>query len=88
MGIELPNPEKERYHVQPTAVYSARADADGAFEFFLGDGNFDIRPPEQDRFDRFVIAGEDTKELHATRQRMTSDDVESLLQSIDEAAKP
>lgn len=56
--VELPNPEKSRLWVQPLMTYHTKTDAQGRFEFLLGDGNFDIRPPQHDTADRFEIAGE------------------------------
>jgi len=57
-SIELPNPEKSRRSVRPIMTYHTKTDAQGQFKFFLGDGNFDIRPPQQEKADKFEIAGE------------------------------
>ncbi|TWU42124.1 carboxypeptidase regulatory-like domain-containing protein [Novipirellula artificiosorum] len=57
-GVELANPEKSRYWVQPMQVYSTMTDEKGAFEFSLGNGSFDIRPPQQGKAEKFEIDGE------------------------------
>ncbi len=65
-GVELPNPEKSRLWVQPLMTYHTKTDEQGRFEFFLGDGNFDIRPPQQEKTDKFEIAGETELTLEVT----------------------
>ena len=49
-GLELPNPENSRRYVCPMHVFNATTDDNGRFEFALGDGNFDIRPPGRRRW--------------------------------------
>jgi hypothetical protein len=46
--------------------FSATTDVQGRFEFALGDGQFDIRPPQQEKADKFEIAGEEELELQVT----------------------
>ncbi len=52
-NIELPNAEKSRKWVQPMTFHHATTDAKGNFEFRLGDGDYDVRPPRQERADKF-----------------------------------
>ncbi len=56
--LDLPNPDNERWSVQPIVQYYAMTDEIGQFEFLLGDGDFDIRPPQQEKAEKFKIAGE------------------------------
>ncbi len=56
--LDLPNPDDERWSVQPIVQYYATTDELGQFEFLLGDGDFDIRPPQQEKAEKFKIAGE------------------------------
>ncbi|MHB8956739.1 MAG: carboxypeptidase regulatory-like domain-containing protein [Pirellulaceae bacterium] len=65
-GVELPNPENSRRWVQPMQFFEATTDEQGRFEFALGDGSFDIRPPQQEKADKFIIAGEAELELQVT----------------------
>jgi hypothetical protein len=57
-GVVLPNPEDSRRYVRPVQVHSTKTDELGHFELFLGDGSFDIRPPQQEKAEKFEIAGE------------------------------
>ncbi len=64
--IELPNPESSREYVRPIQTYNTTTDDQGRFEFALGDGNFDIRPPQQEKVDKFEISGQSELELQVT----------------------
>lgn len=64
--VELPNPDNERHYVQPMAPYIAKTNELGQFEFLLGDGQFDIRPPQQGQADRFSVAGQPDIEMDVT----------------------
>ncbi len=57
-NVELPNPENERYAVQPIEQHYATTNELGEFEFQLGDGEFDLRPPQQEKVERFTIANQ------------------------------
>ncbi len=61
--VEFPNPDNERYGVQPMAPYSAKTNEHGQFEFLLGDGEFDLRPPQQEKVEKFTITGQPDIEL-------------------------
>ena len=63
---KLPNPENERTWLQPVFVHDAMTNDKGEFEFQLGDGDFDIRPPTQSKAEKFEIAGQDELELTVT----------------------
>lgn len=65
-GIELANSENSRQHVCPMQFFNTMTDDQGRFEFALGDGNFDIRPPSQEKADKFEIAGQEELELLLT----------------------
>ncbi|MDA1054208.1 MAG: carboxypeptidase-like regulatory domain-containing protein [Planctomycetota bacterium] len=65
-GVELPNPENSRQYVRPMQFFDATTDDQGRFEFALGDGHFDIRPPRQEKADKFEIAGQAELELLVT----------------------
>jgi beta-lactamase regulating signal transducer with metallopeptidase domain len=67
-AIELPNPENSRRYVRPAEVHQTTTDDQGRFEFSLGDGSFDIRPPRQEKVDNFEIAGELEREFQVTTQ--------------------
>jgi hypothetical protein len=67
-GVELPNPENSNRWVQPLQVFSTTTDQQGRFEFALGDGNFDIRPPQQEKADKFEIAGQAELEMQLTTE--------------------
>lgn len=60
-GVVLPNPENSRTYVQPLTAYSTQTNEQGKFELFVGDGNFDIRPPRQEKSEKFEIAGESNR---------------------------
>ena len=63
-GIELPNPEDSRIWVQPLVVQSTTTDAVGRFEILLGDGEFDIRPWQQEKAEKLSIQGEAVVEMN------------------------
>ncbi len=65
-GVTLPNPENSRSYVRPTQFHNATTDEQGRFEFALGDGEFDIRPPRQEKADKFTINGQPDLELQVT----------------------
>ncbi len=65
-GVELKNPEQSRKWVCPMAFYHAISDENGNFEFTLGDGHYDIRPPKQEKADKFEIAGQSELEMNVT----------------------
>jgi len=64
--VTLPNPENERWVLSPIVQHYAQTNKLGEFEFFLGDGKFDIRPPQQERSEKFEISGESELELTVT----------------------
>lgn len=57
-GTVLANPKDSRSYVRPMYVRRVKTDAAGRFEFRLGDGSFDIRPPGESKATKFQIAGE------------------------------
>ncbi|MES2792980.1 MAG: M56 family metallopeptidase [Planctomycetota bacterium] len=61
--VVLPNPENSRNYVRPSTNYQTQSDAQGQFELFVGDGNFDIRPPQQETVETFQIAGESERQF-------------------------
>ena len=63
-GETLPNPTRSRKVVCPMLYYDCETDRNGRFEFHLGDGRFDIRPPDQSKAEGFVIAGEENLEIN------------------------
>ncbi len=65
-GVELPNPENSRTWVQPIFARNTETDDSGRFELFVGDGDFDIRPPRQEKAEKFTVAGESEKEFLVT----------------------
>lgn len=65
-GVELPNPEQSRTYVQPLTTQNTQTNDQGQFELFVGDGNFDIRPPQQEKAEKFEIAGETEREFLLT----------------------
>lgn len=64
--VDLPNPENERYVLQPVELYYATTDDTGHFEFLLGDGEFDLRPPQQEKVEKFTIAAQPEIEMDVT----------------------
>jgi hypothetical protein len=64
--VELPNPENERYVLQPIQQYYATTNEVGQFEFLLGDGEFDLRPPQQEKAEKFTIAHQPEIEMDLT----------------------
>ncbi|HUG69165.1 MAG TPA: thioredoxin family protein [Pirellulaceae bacterium] len=65
-GVVLPNPENSRSYVRPLTAYNTLTNEQGQFELFVGDGNFDIRPPRQEKSEKFEIAGESQREFLVT----------------------
>ncbi|TWT83110.1 Nickel uptake substrate-specific transmembrane region [Planctomycetes bacterium CA13] len=65
-GVELNNPENSRRWVNPMLTFNETTDEQGHFEFALGDGSFDIRPPQQEKSEKFEIAGEAELKLNVT----------------------
>lgn len=65
-GVVLPNPKKSNTHIQPVTTYSTQTNEQGQFELFIGDGKFDIRPPRQEKAEKFEIAGESEREFVVT----------------------
>ncbi|MGV3485046.1 MAG: thioredoxin family protein [Planctomycetaceae bacterium] len=65
-GASIANPENSRKHVQPIKVLSTPTDSDGRFEFLLGNGSYDIRPPRQEKTEKFVVSGEDALSIDVT----------------------
>ncbi len=57
--IKLANPLQSKRAVQPDIQHYTTTDAEGRFEFSLGDGSFHLRPPYSDDFRKFTIAGEE-----------------------------
>jgi len=67
--VKLPNPGSSLNSLKwvcPSLVTSTTTDQLGRFEFFLGDGKFDIRPPKQGKTLEFEIAGEQELVLNVT----------------------
>lgn len=64
--VSLPNPEARRTWVCPMGTISVETDDQGRFELFLGDGSFDIRPPQQEKAEKFTIEGETEKQFDLT----------------------
>ncbi|MGB7326385.1 MAG: carboxypeptidase regulatory-like domain-containing protein [Rubripirellula sp.] len=67
-GATIANPKKSRRYVRPMSVNVTRTDDDGRFEFLLGDGSYDIRPPRQETADEFEVSGEDTLTMDVTTE--------------------
>lgn len=68
-GVELPNPKKSTWSVQPILTQGATTDADGKFEVFVGAGKFDIRGPSQAKVEKFEITDEPEKEFNFNSPR-------------------
>lgn len=62
----IPNPDNERSSVRPIVQHYATTDAGGNFEFKLGDGSFDLRPPQREKVEKFEISGQDELEFTIT----------------------
>ena len=62
----IANPENSRRYVRPMSVKSTRTDEDGRFEFLLGNGSYDIRPPRGEKAEDFQISGEDRLTIDLT----------------------
>lgn len=86
-GVELPNPDNSRQYVCPMQYYNATTDAEGRFEFALGDGTFDIRPPQQEKADKFQVAGESELEMEVTTRLQTKVELVGLVLAKDAQAK-
>ncbi|WP_161604264.1 carboxypeptidase regulatory-like domain-containing protein [Roseiconus nitratireducens] len=67
-GASLKNPENSRRYVRPTIVKATETDQDGRFEFLLGDGSYDIRPPRQEKAEEFQISGQDQLAIDVTTE--------------------
>ncbi|EMI16178.1 thioredoxin H-type [Rhodopirellula maiorica SM1] len=65
-GVELRNPDNSRKWVRPMDYHHAITDEGGQFAFALGDGHYDIRPPEQEKADEFDIAGQSELEINVS----------------------
>lgn len=63
---DIPNPDNEPWTVRPIIQHYATTDADGKFEFMLGDGSFDLRPPQQEKTEKFEISGQSELEFAVT----------------------
>ncbi len=67
-GATIANPEKSRRYVRPVKVMTTRTDEDGNYEFLLGNGSYDIRPPRQEKAENFEVAGEDQITIDVTTE--------------------
>lgn len=54
-NVELPNPWNENYAVRPFESHYASTNERGEFEFLLGEGEFDIQPPQQGKSQKLSI---------------------------------
>jgi hypothetical protein len=61
--VHIANPDGETTHICPTIVHAQATNELGEFHFSLGDGSFDIRPPDQSKAEKFQIAGEPERTL-------------------------
>jgi beta-lactamase regulating signal transducer with metallopeptidase domain/protocatechuate 3,4-dioxygenase beta subunit len=68
-AVRLPNPDNLRDGVRPSTIYRTQTDANGQFNLFVGDGNFEIRPPREEKAEKFEIAGE-TERKFVVRSRV------------------
>ena len=66
VGAKIANPENSLRYVRPVIVKVSHTDANGKFEFLLGDGSYDIRPPRQEKAEKFEIDGEETLSIDVT----------------------
>ncbi len=67
-GATIANPENSRRYVRPTLVKSTQTDDEGRFEFLLGDGAYDIRPPRQEKAEKFEVSGEQSLTINVTTE--------------------
>lgn len=67
-GATIANPESSRRYVQPLLVKSTQTDDEGRFEFRLGDGAYDIRPPRQEKAEKFDVSGEESLTIDVTTE--------------------
>ncbi|MEO8269168.1 MAG: hypothetical protein ABI557_05580 [Aureliella sp.] len=56
----------ERTSVRPSQQYYVKTDELGQYEFSLGDGEFDLRPPQKEQVKPFTITGQPDIELDLT----------------------
>jgi beta-lactamase regulating signal transducer with metallopeptidase domain len=81
--VVLPNPENSRTHIQPITQYSTTTNGKGEFELFVGDGNFDIRPPRQEKAEKFEIAGETQREFVVTTKLSNEIELKGVVRVAD-----
>ncbi|TWU49852.1 carboxypeptidase-like regulatory domain-containing protein [Rubripirellula reticaptiva] len=67
-GASIANPENSRRYVRPMAVNVTKTDYDGRFEFLLGNGSYDIRPPRQEKAEEFDVSGEAALTIDVTTE--------------------
>ena len=67
-GAVIANPENSRRYVRPTGFLTDQTDDQGHFEFLLGDGSYDIRPPRQEKAEKFEVSGESTLNIDITTE--------------------
>ncbi|MFV0445343.1 MAG: carboxypeptidase-like regulatory domain-containing protein [Planctomycetaceae bacterium] len=67
--IKLPNSDNYRYSVTPMHVHTTKTDREGRYEFWLGDGEYDIRGTNQHEIRKFKIDGDEEREFDFHAQR-------------------
>ena len=67
-GAAIANPENSSRYVRPMKAIATRTDDEGKFEFLLGDGSYDIRPPRQEKAEKFEISGEEEIMIDVTTE--------------------
>ncbi|KAA1258801.1 Bacterial Ig-like domain (group 1) [Rubripirellula obstinata] len=67
-GATIANPENSSRYIRPMLVRNARTDDEGRFEFRLGDGAYDIRPPRQEKTEKFEVSGEESLTIDVTTE--------------------
>lgn len=65
-NVELPNPWNENHTVRPVESHYAITNERGEFEFLLGEGEFDIQPPQQGKSQKFSIIDQPEIEIELT----------------------
>ncbi|WP_162006790.1 carboxypeptidase regulatory-like domain-containing protein [Roseimaritima sediminicola] len=70
-GAVIANPDNDRRYVRPMLVKTATTDEQGGFEFLLGDGSYDVRPPRQGTAEQFEVSGEDNLTMGVTMKVRT-----------------
>ncbi|WP_417735024.1 thioredoxin domain-containing protein [Rosistilla oblonga] len=70
-GATIANPMNLRIYVRPLIVKNTRTDNEGRYEFLLGNGSYDIRPPRQEKSEKFEISGEQTLAIDLTSEIVT-----------------